>query len=377
MWPCLRSTDHGIGERHDRPAVGDAFAALTGRDIRIANARARRRPSGLRRAARPSRQAISELSGGGSPRTAEDPGGRVPSRPAGKGTHVHLGHWLRGVDDDAHAGGAAGARLRPGAPIEAEIVGGVFQDFAPSYFHLERRAAVACAPWPRRTVEPRRPGYVPSGGGLLRVSVRPAAGSARPLALEPSALSAESGASLLLRLLERRVRPSHGRSGEGGTRDAGYSAGRDRSALRRNGAAARRRPGNLRRHVGRNTPGCRSRRRLRRSAEAIGKYAARHLLEDLRTGAAVDRHAADQLISYAALADGESRFRIPAVTEHLLASAWLVREFLDADVRIDDNVVTVQGVGLRRRADAGTVLPAASELRREHDECDDPGVRAA
>jgi RNA 3'-terminal phosphate cyclase len=77
-----------------------------------------------------------------------------------------------------------------------------------------------------------------------------------------------------------------------------------------------------------------------------------HLLKDLQTGAVVDRHTADQLIPYAALAAGESRFRIPEVTEHVLASAWFAQEFFDASVQIEEDVVTVRGAGVLARAAA-------------------------
>jgi RNA 3'-terminal phosphate cyclase len=61
----------------------------------------------------------------------------------------------------------------------------------------------------------------------------------------------------------------------------------------------------------------------RRRAEAIGQSVAQQLVEDLRTGATLDRYAADQLIPFAALAVGESRFRIPQRTEHMESNAWL------------------------------------------------------
>ncbi len=72
---------------------------------------------------------------------------------------------------------------------------------------------------------------------------------------------------------------------------------------------------------------------LRKSAESLGKHAAKQLLDELASGATLDRFAADQIIPFAALASGESRFIIPAVTDHVLTSAWLAETFLDARVR--------------------------------------------
>ena len=84
---------------------------------------------------------------------------------------------------------------------------------------------------------------------------------------------------------------------------------------------------------------------LRRSAESIGAHVAKQLLDDLMSGATLDRFAADQVIPFAALAEGESRFIIPTVTDHVLTSAWLAETFLDAHVHIEGRQLAIQGVG--------------------------------
>jgi RNA 3'-terminal phosphate cyclase len=84
---------------------------------------------------------------------------------------------------------------------------------------------------------------------------------------------------------------------------------------------------------------------LRRRAESIGKHVAKQLLEELASGATLDRFAADQIIPFAALAEGESRFIIPAVSDHVLTSVWLAETFLGAQVHIDGQHVAIQGVG--------------------------------
>jgi RNA 3'-terminal phosphate cyclase (ATP) len=84
----------------------------------------------------------------------------------------------------------------------------------------------------------------------------------------------------------------------------------------------------------------------RRSAEAIGRHVARALLEDLVSGAGVDRHGADQIVLFAALARGTTRFRPPAETEHLRTNLWLAERF-GARVRRDGPCVEVEGLGLR------------------------------
>ena len=83
----------------------------------------------------------------------------------------------------------------------------------------------------------------------------------------------------------------------------------------------------------------------RRTSEEIGSYAARSLMEDLATGATVDRYLADQIIFYAALADGVSQYRIPRQTEHVESNLWLVESILGAKTEVDQNLVTIHGIG--------------------------------
>jgi len=84
---------------------------------------------------------------------------------------------------------------------------------------------------------------------------------------------------------------------------------------------------------------------LKRSAEFIGKQVARDLLADLHSGATVDHHLADQLIPYAALAEGTSRYRIPRMTDHVEARLWLVAEILGVATLVKENMVEIEGIG--------------------------------
>ena len=88
----------------------------------------------------------------------------------------------------------------------------------------------------------------------------------------------------------------------------------------------------------------------RRRSEAIGRYVARQLLEDMKTGATLDRYASDQIIPFAALASGETRFRIPRITEHIESSAWLCREILGAEVKAEGHELLVKGIGFQARS---------------------------
>ena len=70
------------------------------------------------------------------------------------------------------------------------------------------------------------------------------------------------------------------------------------------------------------------------------------LHEDLAAGATVDRHLADQLILFAALADGETRYRIPRMTDHVVSNLWIVEIMLGARTVREGNIITIGGIGL-------------------------------
>ncbi len=65
----------------------------------------------------------------------------------------------------------------------------------------------------------------------------------------------------------------------------------------------------------------------------------------MAAGATVDRYLADQLIFYAALADGVSQYRIPRLTEHVETNLWLVESILGAKTEVNKNLVKIQGIG--------------------------------
>jgi len=73
---------------------------------------------------------------------------------------------------------------------------------------------------------------------------------------------------------------------------------------------------------------------------------ARALLEDLASGATVDRHLADQLVLFACLGRGTTRFRAPADSAHLRTNLWLAARFGARTARVGSQV-EVEGLQLR------------------------------
>jgi len=61
----------------------------------------------------------------------------------------------------------------------------------------------------------------------------------------------------------------------------------------------------------------------------------------------VDRHLGDQLVLFAALAEGTSHYRVPMQTAHLHSNLWLVSQF-GVQGSCHAQQVAIEGLGLRR-----------------------------
>ncbi len=324
------------------------FSALTRRAVHIVKARVRRPKPGLRPQHVLVVEAIRQLVNGtveglakGSQELIFRPG------PVQAGRHYH---W-----DIGSAGSTTmlGLALLPvlafaPSPIQAELRGGLFQDFAPSVFYLQHvMLPLLVRMGLEAEMEMKRPGYVPQGGGSLSLSVKPVLQPLRSLVLEePGTVERVWGIALASHLEEARVSHRMAESAKEVLGGAGYRADfevrYDTTAPQPGAALAAFADLSGKARLGADRAGAPGRR-----SEAIGRFVAHHLLEDLRTGATLDRFAADQIIPFAALAEGASSFRIPSVTEHVETSAWLAKEFLGAEVRVEDHVLSVNGSGFR------------------------------
>jgi RNA 3'-terminal phosphate cyclase (ATP) len=69
-------------------------------------------------------------------------------------------------------------------------------------------------------------------------------------------------------------------------------------------------------------------------AETLGDEAGAELAADFAAGAALDVHAADQLLVWLALAGGGS-FTARAVTSHARTAMWLIAQFLPVRFEVD------------------------------------------
>lgn len=325
-----------------------ALAALLGQPLHLFNVRAKRPKPGLRPQHVSSILACAELCGATTTGAGVDsseftfePGQRIKG-----GTFT----W-----DIGTAGSATMLALSilpvacfADSPVIAHITGGVFQDFAPSPHHMQH----VLAPLLRRmgiTMELRlhRAGYVPVGSGLIEVRVQP---TKRPLTAldltEQGVIRQVSGIAFSSHLAERRVSERMARVCMQQLQAAGLTCQieqiDDSAALHAGASLAVWAVSSTSCLFGADRAGA-----LRRSSEAIGRFVATSLLEDLSTGATVDRHIADQLVLFAALAHGTSRYRVPRQTDHLDSNLWLANHF-GAQARVQGQEVSIEGLGFCR-----------------------------
>jgi RNA 3'-terminal phosphate cyclase (ATP) len=332
-----------------------AFSALTGQPIHMVNARAKREKPGLRPQHIRVVEAIAELVNGqteglaqGSQEFTFRPG------PLKAGRHYQ---WDIGSAGSTTmlALGILPVLAFAGSPVTVELHGGLFQDFAPSAFHLQHVLLPLVRDMGLRAeLEVARPGYVPRGGGILRLIVHPLTKSLRSFVKkEAGPVTRIWGIALSSHLEERQVSRRMAESAQDVLGESGYQGDieihHDTESPQRGAALALFADEGDGVRLGADQAGA-----LRRSAESIGKHVAKQLLDELASGATLDRFAADQIIPFAALARGESRFIIPAVTDHVLTSAWLAELFLGAHVRLDGQRLVVEGVGFRPDRDRVT-----------------------
>lgn len=327
-----------------RFAVG--LAALLNQELHLTNIRARREKPGLRPQHFKAIEALRELCQG----TLE--GARVGASEIRfkPGARIAGGHY----EWDIRTAGSTtllAMTLLPVAifatdTVHLKISGGLFQDFAPSAHHMQN----VLFPLLNRmgidaTLTIARPGYVPRGGGVIEMEVAPVTGKIKPLSLtNQGEVTGIEGIALSSHLKERKVSERMAEACHNVLKTRGYNARietmYDTTAQQRGAALT---------IFARTTTACiigaDQAGQPGRTSEEIGRYVAGSLLEDLATGATVDRHLADQLIFYAALADGVSQYRIPRLTEHVESNLWLVASILGARTEISDGTIRIHGIG--------------------------------
>lgn len=323
-----------------------ALSALMGKTLRMINIRAKRGKPGLRPQHLKSVLACNELVKG-EVEGAEVGSQEILFRP---GSSIKGGHYEWEI-------GTAGSStmlamtvlpllIYADKPSKLRISGGLFQDHAPSAFHMAHLLFPAIKQTGiEASLEIVKPGYVPKGGGVIEVQVKPITPPLNPIRLLKKGEIVEiNGVALSSHLRRQQVSERMAETCRRILQQRGCAAKievvDDESALQKGAALAvwaRTDTGCL---IGSDMAG-----KVGRAAEAIGRHVARALLEDIEEGATVDRFLADQLIIYAALANGASEYLIPSLTDHVESNLWLVEEIIGAKTEVEDKRIRIEGIG--------------------------------
>jgi RNA 3'-terminal phosphate cyclase (ATP) len=312
-----------------------ALAAALGVNVRIRNIRAGRPRGGL------GQQHLAAVRAAAAVCRGELTGDKIASREITfRPGRVEAGHYRF----DIPTAGSTVLALQTLIPAltlsdgdsDVTATGGTHNPFAPCFEYLRDVFAVlASAANVQMYFEMGRAGFYPAGGGEVKMQIRGAAARESLVALR----FASRG----------ELRCMEGVSGRSSSLPADIAERQARQAMRRLAAAGHKAtieqaawdsqsPGTVvfvRAVFARSVAGFFALGKRGKPAERVADEAVDALLAFLATDGAVDAHAADQLLTIAAICPGESQFRTERVTSHLLTVADVIRQLTGRRVNID------------------------------------------
>jgi RNA 3'-terminal phosphate cyclase (ATP) len=233
-----------------------------------------------------------------------------------------------------------------GGPSEVVLEGGTHNEKAPCFHFLQTtwRAYMARLGM-TVSLEMKRPGFYPRGGGLITAHIKPWT-TRKPLTLIAGATHDQARVMSATAGLPDHVNNRQARRATVRLRDAGIEP--EVVSEHWDGG-----PGSvLAITLGSPVPtlffglGARG-----KPAEAVADEAADEALAYHASGRPVDPHSGDQLLLPLSVADGESEYHVSAVTRHLTTNAAVIQLFLDRNITIEGEegvtgVVRVSGRAL-------------------------------
>ena len=298
-----------------------SLSAVTGVPVRIDRVRAGRPKPGLRPQHLTAVQALARVS------QAEVTGAHLGSQALTfKPRVLKAGHYLFDVAARTGSAGAvsliAQALLPPllmaGAPSTVILKGGTHVPWSPPVHYLSRVFLPALARLGAQVgIVLERWGWYPKGGGEVALEITPAsalAGVEWRTPATPLGFQALSAASQLPEHVARRQ----------ATRLAARLQGTVPVEIL---PASGQDPGSFvflwGSWAGFSALGARG-----KLAEQVADEVADAYQSFLKRGSALDRHLADQMLIYLALARGPSSFTTETITSHLLTNVWVIEQFL-------------------------------------------------
>ena len=88
--------------------------------------------------------------------------------------------------------------------------------------------------------------------------------------------------------------------------------------------------------------------KLGKRAEDVGKEAALELLKEQKSGACLDKHLADQILPFMALAKNHSQVTVSEITNHAKTNIWVIEKFLDGKFETMGNLITWNPIPIRK-----------------------------
>jgi len=90
--------------------------------------------------------------------------------------------------------------------------------------------------------------------------------------------------------------------------------------------------------------------KIGKPAEDVGRNAAKILIHDIQQGVPMDKHLADQILVYMALAKGRSAIRVSELTMHMVSCIYVCEQFLGRIFTVSNKIgrvatVSCDGVG--------------------------------
>lgn len=315
-----------------------SLAAITRQDVTVENIRAGREKPGLRPQHLTSALAVAEICG------ADLRGGEVgSSKLVFKPGRIKPGKYEFDVSRVSASAGSVNLILQtvlwPLAFCEKNsrvaIKGGTHVPHAPTFnFISEVFLPTAAGMGLACHYEMVKAGYYPTGGGEVRLQIRPVKElipirwTDRPKPVEVELTSAVSNlpASIAERQLNTGMERVHAMGLASENRLREYpSPGKGTvffAAVSAVGVRA----------------GFQGIGELRKRAEKVADEACDEMEAYLKSGAAVDKHLADQLIIPMALAKGSSRISVAEITRHLLTNIAIVERFLDVRFTVEGDL---------------------------------------
>jgi len=323
-----------------------SLSALLGRPVRLEKIRARRKQPGLRPQHLVAVRALARLCDASLEGDALDSRALtfVPRQPP------QAGHYQFDVADAA-PGGSAGsvglilqAVLLPLALANGNstvlLAGGTHVAWSPPIHYLQQVYLPTLAQLGvRATLELKRWGWYPRGGGQIVCHIEGLGAAATDQPLHPLHLDKRGGLRRISGVSATSNLPTHIAQRQ---RDQAIKLLRSHGFVPEIEIVDAPSPGPgtcvfLLAEFKKAVAGFTGYGRLRKPAEQVAEEAARAFLAYQRSGGALDRYLADQVILPLALAAGDSAFTTDRVTEHLRTSAWLVMQFLPARVWVGED----------------------------------------